>query len=259
MKNNPALMTSQNTELFLESIEKGDTELALKLLEQFNREKDSILFNQIGKMTRTVHDAIVNFHIETTSKLDKNPEKISKMVDASDRLQFVIKTTENAANKTMDMIENSLPISESLSKQAEALQIKWRNFLEKNISFSKENETLFFEVNEFFSRTKVDTGAIEKNLTEILMAQDFQDITGQVLKKVISLVRDVEENLVDLVKMSAGLQVLPEKSSAFIEIKEQNKPIDYHADLEGPVMDKSRTDVVTNQDEVDDLLSSLGF
>lgn len=253
MSANSPLLISNNTREFIASLEKGDTEEALRFLEQIHREKDNTLFQQIGKMTRTVHDTIVNFHIESTGKSDVSSEKISKMVDASDRLQFVIKTTENAANKTMDMIEASLPISQSLADKANTLQTQWQQFFKDNNQLAPE---LFQQVDQFFVQTTHDTHLLEQNLTQILMAQDFQDITGQVLKKVIALVRDVEENLVDLVKIAAGLQ-LPEQSVA--KPKKAVVEEGSHAGLEGPVMDKTRTDVVTNQDDVDDLLSSLGF
>lgn len=248
-----AVLMSENTREFLASLETGNTEEALRFLEQIHREKDNTLFQQIGKMTRTVHDTIVNFHIEGSGKTDASSEKISKMVDASDRLQFVIKTTENAANKTMDMIEASLPISQSLGEKANTLQVKWQEFFADNHQISAE---FFHQVDQFFSQTTQDTHLLEKNLTEILMAQDFQDITGQVLKKVIALVRDVEGNLVELIKIAAGLQ-LAELSN----VKPNKAAVENssHAGLEGPVMDKTRTDVVTNQDDVDDLLSSLGF
>jgi chemotaxis protein CheZ len=250
---NSALLISENTRDFLASLEAGDTEQALQFLEKINREKDHTIFQQIGKMTRTVHDTIVNFHIESTGKTDASSEKISKMVDASDRLQFVIKTTENAANKTMDMIEASLPITQSLGDTANTLQTQWQQFFKDHHQLDPE---LFKQVDQFFLKTKEDTHFLENNLTQILMAQDFQDITGQVLKKVIALVRDVEENLVELVKIAAGLQFPEHKVGKPNKVLSEDSS---HAALEGPVMDKTRTDVVTNQDDVDDLLSSLGF
>ncbi len=253
MSANSSLPISSNTRDFIASLEKGNTEAALRFLEEIHREKDNTLFQQIGKMTRTVHDTIVNFHIESTGKIDANSEKISKMVDASDRLQFVIKTTENAANKTMDMIEASLPVSQSLGAKAQELKTCWQQFFTENSHLEPE---LFKQVDQFFLQTTQDTRTLEQNLNQILMAQDFQDITGQVLKKVIALVRDVEENLVELVKIAAGLQLVESPSLKPSKVTVEH---DNHSGLEGPVMDKTRTDVVINQDDVDDLLSSLGF
>ena len=81
------------------------------------------------------------------------------------------------------------------------------------------------------------------------MAQDYQDLTGQVIRKVITLVQDVEENLVELVKMFGRVD-------EYNQAQQQPKKT---TGVEGPVVDKDREDVLTNQDDVDDLLSSLGF
>ena len=88
-------------------------------------------------------------------------------------------------------------------------------------------------------------------MTEVLMAQDYQDITGQIIRRVIQLVEDVEKNLIELLKLFGEEQ----KSQA----KQNVKAVDKNA-AEGPIINpEQRDDVVENQDDVDDLLSSLGF
>ena len=82
-----------------------------------------------------------------------------------------------------------------------------------------------------------------------MVAQDYQDLTGQVIRRVITLVQDVEENLVHLIKMFGSTE----------EYQKAQKQDVKHEGAEGPVIDKTREDVLTSQDDVDDLLSSLGF
>jgi chemotaxis protein CheZ len=78
-----------------------------------------------------------------------------------------------------------------------------------------------------------------------MMAQDFHDLTGQVVAKVVSLATDLEDSLVKLL-----VQAAPPEQAQKVE----------SAILNGPVVNpEGRTDVVSDQGEVDDLLASLGF
>ena len=96
-----------------------------------------------------------------------------------------------------------------------------------------------------------DSAQLHLNMTEIMMAQDFQDLTGQVIKRVIELVKEVEDSLIHL------LTVFGEPGSN--NANEEEKAVDNNG-VEGPIIDaETREDAVSSQDEVDDLLSSLGF
>jgi chemotaxis protein CheZ len=95
-----------------------------------------------------------------------------------------------------------------------------------------------------------DSTELRGQLTEILMAQDFQDLTGQIISKVITLVNEVEGRLVEILTVFGANQIEPTPKS---EKKASIAP-------EGPIMNpEEREDAVASQDEVDDLLSSLGF
>ena len=88
------------------------------------------------------------------------------------------------------------------------------------------------------------TTRIDGHLTDIMMAQDFHDLTGQVVAKVVALASELEDSLVRLLVQAAP--------------PDQVQKVEQH--LQGPVVDaEGRTDVVANQGEVDDLLASLGF
>lgn len=239
-------------------MEAGDHSGAMLAVEDLNRARDQALYHEIGKLTRHLHDAIVNFEIEQKSpegEEDGDGKTVSRIHDASDRLEFVIATTENAANKTMDMVEETIPIADELGETAKSLRGDWKRLLNREMTLGEFRE-LYKQIDNFLEFTENKASNINSNLTSILMAQDFQDITGQVLKKVITLVHEVEDNLVDLVKMASSLQgFTTEKLEADAEEIEEHREY-----LEGPVIDaEEREDVVHNQDEVDDLLSSLGF
>jgi chemotaxis protein CheZ len=104
------------------------------------------------------------------------------------------------------------------------------------------------------------TEQLNKNLQDIVLEQGFQDLTGQVLKRVIGLINDVEKDLVSLVRIAgqveevAGLADDVERDEQDIALMQKRK-----TEAEGPQINKERIDVVSGQDEVDDLLSSLGF
>lgn len=237
-------------------MESGDHSGAILAVEDLNRARDHALYHEIGKLTRHLHDAIVNFEIETNStEAQEDGKTVSRIHDASDRLQFVIATTENAANKTMDMVEDTIPIADELGETAKALRSDWKRLLNREMTLGEFRE-LYKQIDNFLAFTENKASNINSNLTSILMAQDFQDITGQVLKKVITLVHEVEDNLVGLVKMASSLQGFTTE-----KLEADPEEIEGHREyLEGPIVNaEEREDVVHNQDEVDDLLSSLGF
>jgi chemotaxis protein CheZ len=256
MTEQPQLTIAECAKEVILKMESGDHSGALLAVEDLNRARDHALYHEIGKLTRHLHDAIVNFEIETHSgNVAPDGKPVSRIHDASDRLQFVISTTENAANKTMDMVEETIPISDELGQKAKALRNDWKRLLNREMTVGEFRE-LYKQIDTFLEFTESKATNINSNLTSILIAQDFQDITGQVLKKVITLVHEVEDNLVGLVKMASSLQgFTTEKLDAEPEEIKAHKEY-----LEGPIVNADeRQDVVSNQDEVDDLLSSLGF
>jgi len=171
----------------------------------------------------------------------------NEIPDAKERLQYVITMTEQAANQTLNAVENLLPVSKTLNEQAEELSKKWERFLDREMPF-EEFKSMSAEITKHFNESKASLLQVQNGLNDILMAQGFQDITGQIIKRVIDLVQELEVNMIELIKLAGAAKTGEGKRKT--------------PDLPGPVvpgMDDKAGDVASNQDDVDDLLSSLGF
>lgn len=241
----------------LTQLESGDSMEAMNTIANLHQARDQHLFREVGKLTRSLHESIKNFAIDTSQVGDAVNDEMSRMRDASERLNYVITKTEQAANKTMDMVESTIPLSNELGNRARELKPEWQRLMRKEIK-PDEFRRLTREVEQFLDLAGKETTKIDSNLSDIMLAQDFQDLTGQVIRRVIQLVHEVEDNLVNLVKMAGTIDQitgmkheLPEKA----EVSDQP-----NIGPEGPIVNpEKRVDVVSGQDEVDALLSSLGF
>ncbi|MDH5471830.1 MAG: protein phosphatase CheZ [Gammaproteobacteria bacterium] len=207
---------------------------------------DSNLFHELGKMTREIHEAIMSFRMDSRiANLAKND-----FPDAKDRLEYVITMTENAANKVLNVVEQGTPVAEKLSDQARHLSAQWGKFKRREMQGDELRE-MGSELESFFSESEQMMSQLLSGFTEVLMAQDFQDLTSQIIRKVIKLVDDVEANLVELIKI---------QGEHFVPAREDEKSADDRASLDGPqIPGKETGDVMKGQDDVDDLLASLGF
>lgn len=232
------------------ALEVGDNDQASFLLDELARRRDSGLFQELGKLTRELHDALNNFQLD--AKISTLAEH--EIPDAKERLNYVITMTEQAAHRTLNAVEESLPIAEELQRRAEELHDKWVRFRRKDMDV-EEFRSLVPEIDSFLDLTSGHATKLNSSLSDVLMAQDFQDITGQIIRRVINLVKDVEDNLVGLIRISGQrmgpAEKIAAKSGALSE--ELSRGI-------GPqVPGVDHADVVHGQDDVDDLLSSLGF
>ncbi len=232
-------------------LETGSSHEAFLALEELNKARDRSLYYELGRLTRRLHDAISSFHIDMDINTE-NQKEISRIVDASDRLNYVINLTEQAANKTMDKVEEAVPTANLILETAESLKPEWDKVLKGEIDPKKFRE-LHNRMGLFIDGTILASKGLNKSLSDILLAQDYQDLTGQVLKRVITMVQEIEQSLVDMVRMAASVEQLA-------GIKSNDRQVASSIVAEGPVINKEkRNDVVSGQDEVDDLLSSLGF
>jgi len=243
-------MIDENTivqaKLLLENLEAGDEDAAQKNLDSLSSVSENRLFKEIGKLTRDLHDTLNSFHLDTrlTSLAAQD------IPDAKDRLEYVMTLTADAANKTMDAVEDGITIVDNIKGDALELDVGWQKVRKKQLDGVKFRE-LCTSTESFISKTATGSVELHSLLQEALMAQDFQDLTGQVIKRVIQLVHEVEESLVATIKMFGEMTDYQE---ALGEEKETK------AGERGPQMNtETRDDVVSNQDDVDDLLSSLGF
>ena len=244
-------------QLLSEKLSSDDYEGAKELIDKLVEVRDRNMFNMVGRLTRGLHNAIVNFNVE--GNFDVEPTEIvsSEIKDATDRMNYVINMTQKAAETTMDKVEESAPIALSLGEEASQIRDEWQRLQRREMS-KGEFKSLYKRIDDFLEQTQTGSQSLNQNLQDIILEQGFQDLTGQVLKKVIGLVRDVEQNLVDLVRIAGQVEDI----TGLGEDADSNDLIvDKKVDeLEGPqVKGEEREDVMSSQDEVDDLLSSLGF
>jgi chemotaxis protein CheZ len=226
----------------LEADEEKQAQTQLGILAQ---SQESELFHQVGKLTRELHEALSNFNID--SRLIDLAEK--EIPNTRERLNYVITTTEEAAHKTLEFIDQSLPLTSKLNRITEEFDTSWHHFCAEELD-TDEFRVFKKEIEFYLPEVKQHSDQIHKNLSEMMLAQGFQDLTGQVISQVISLVEEVENNLVRLVQVS----------SQHLEHKQKDiNPVD-PIKAEGPQINtENKPNVVNNQDDVDDLLSSLGF
>lgn len=198
------------------------------------------VFNQVGQMARMLHDTL------GALGYDKLLEKtVSALPDAKDRLAYIANLTEQAACKVLNATDIANPLQEELEAGAALLGAKW-DALYANKMGVEDFKLMAAETRAFLkSAVPQRTAATKEQLMEIMMAQDFQDLTGQVIKKVVALAQDLESQL-----MAVLIETMPgEKRTESVTSL-----------LNGPVINaEGRTDVVGSQQQVDDLLDSLGF
>ena len=234
----------EQTRNIIKELEGNNMEGANKLLDELANMREKDLFQELGKLTREFHDALNSF------RLDSRLAKIAgeEIPDAKERLNFVIQKTEEAANTTLNVVETSIPVCERVGQSTTELLTKWERFTSRDMD-AQEFRELSKEIAGFLTRLGTDVNTIKGGLNDVLMAQDFQDITGQIISRVITLVGDLEEGLVNLIRISGG-----------VADDVQNEKKEDASKLDGPQVPGIESDsAVSGQDEVDDLLSSLGF
>lgn len=214
----------------LESDNEQDVDIQLTALAQG---ADNNLFLEIGKLTRDLHAALSDFNVDSAiTSLTKND-----IPDSQDRLSYVITLTEQAAHQTLEAVDKATPATDNLMTLTKTVQQAWQTVP---------------QIDDVASSLIQQTQTIQRALSDITMAQGFQDLTGQVLRKVTDLIEDVQTNLVELIKIAAKHQPHTESRTAAKKVD----PLK----AEGPQINAAdKPNVVANQDDVDDLLSSLGF
>ncbi|BCX89211.1 chemotaxis protein CheZ [Methylomarinovum tepidoasis] len=228
------------------ALEQGDEEEADRVLDEIGRVRQSMLFQEIGRLTRQLHDALTGFMLD--DKLAELTER--EMPDARERLKYVITMTEQAANTTLNVVEQVLPMVDDLSARTASLSQRWRRLLQREMSFEEFKE-FSRDITTFLDELDDGLNQVQGQLNEVLMAQSFQDLTGQIIRRVIDLVQEVEHSLVELIRFAA-------RQGSGQPVKTGKKADKTEA--QGPVVPEvDQGEAVSSQDDVDDLLSSLGF
>jgi chemotaxis protein CheZ len=249
-------ITLEQAKQLVTFLEQGEQEKADKLIMEAASKEQSELFAEVGKLTRQLHESLKNFELDTRIA-DLTTEALP---DAKERLNYVMEMTENAANKTMDAVEASLPLAQQLADDLSDIKPTWDRLMRRDIQLG-EFKTLCHDLDKFMQGSQTTTDELQGHMTNVLMAQDYQDLTGQVIRRVIELVREVEDSLIHLLTVFGTAEDPNSKQKENIEeVQIMEMDPAQISGPEGPILNaESREDVVSNQDEVDDLLSSLGF
>ena len=242
------LITLDQAKKLVELLEQGLQHEANLMLADVCQPNAHALFAELGHLTRQLHTSLQEFQLDP--RIPSLAEK--EIPDARERLNYVIDMTDKAANRTMDAVEACLPLSDKLNDSIQRILPDWNALMTRRIAIG-QFKTLCHQLDEFIKVSELDADKLRHLLTDILMAQDFQDLTGQMIRKVIALVQEVENKLVEMLTMFGDLDITAGTTS-------QNQQPERNIEAEGPIINKElRTDVVNGQDDVDDLLSSLGF
>lgn len=200
---------------------------------------DSVHY-KVGVLTRQLHDSL-----NELGYADRLRGSMGELPDAQSRLSYIARLTGEAAEKVLNRVELAKGQQDLLAERVRAMRAQ---LVEDPVAAVAKGRVM-----NFLEEVEQGTQQADEHLTEIMMSQDFHDLTGQVIARVVSLAADLEDQLVQLL-----IQTSPNPQQALSACAEPaDKPKEH---LAGPVVDPEKTpDVVTNQSQVDDLLASLGF
>ena len=265
-----SVLLEQATAL-VKAIETGDLSGSVEMINALHNSRHDVFYREVGVLTRGLHEAIKTFGEDVSDKLNLDETAKAVMNDASERLVHVIELTETTSHETMDRVDRSLVLVDNLDEQSERFQ--------GLLSLVGQLEDEFEALHGVFDRTcelrdssEETVAELRTLLTDIVVSQSVQDITGQLIRRVITLLTQVEGQLVKLIGMSAKVEQLRGVESrlglglndsasapATNNAKAKAKKPDAEVKAVGPQINKNAPDVAQNQDDVDDLLSSLGF
>jgi len=192
---------------------------------------------RIGQMTRSLHDNLRGLGF------DRLLEKAaSEMPDARDRLEYVAMMTEKAAQRVLNATEVAGPLQDSIGEGANTLAVQWKALTDGSFS-EGDYRAMAAQTQAYLESTRDNVSLTKQQLLDIMMAQDFQDLTGQVIKRVTEVAHNIESQLVQLLVDYAPAEAKTEDTGL----------------LNGPQINAAGKDVIANQSQVDDLLESLGF
>lgn len=197
-------------------------------------------FQRVGHMARQLHDTLRELGYDKMIS-----QTVEALPDAKDRLAYIANLTEQAACKVLNATDVANPLIDSLEVDAQGLASRWDRVYANQMGVD-DFKQLAAETRAFLKdQLPQKTGGTKAQLMEIMMAQDFQDLTGQVIKRVVTLAQELESQL-----MGALIEVMPG----------ERRTESVNSLLNGPVINAENSgDVVVDQQQVDDLLGSLGF
>ncbi|WET42360.1 protein phosphatase CheZ [Citrobacter enshiensis] len=196
---------------------------------------------RIGSLTRMLRDSLRELGLDQAyAEAGRSDSGLSR-----DRLDYVVQMTAQEAERALNSVEASQPHQDEMEKGAKALSQRWDAWFENPIELSDARE-LVTDTRKYLGDVPGHTSFTNAQLLDIMMAQDFQDLTGQVIKRMMDVIQEIERQLLMVL-----LENIPEQGA---RPKRENESL-----LNGPQVDTSKAGVVASQDQVDDLLDSLGF
>ena len=218
------------------------------------------VIQQIGELTRMLHDTIEQLGVVNVGVMPELQAATSALPDARSRLNYIANKTSDAANRVLNSVDDAKVEHQQLMSES-------RRIVEAIDADAGIDAGVRELVHRHIGNLNASCDRIDKHLTNIMMAQDFHDLTGQVIAKVVKLTSSLEEQLVELLLQTAPMHSAPAAAAVLATVPEVEPAApaaeftaDGHPALQGPVVDPDNTpNVVTSQSEVDDLLASLGF
>ncbi len=198
-----------------------------------SEDADKPIFDRLGGLVRMMHDSMRELGYDRSLS-----DVASQISDAQGRLEYVASLTEQAANKVLNATDVGIPEQDALAKTAKDIDTRWEHLFSGKMSV-EDFKLLASDSKHFANKVYASTDAEKARLLDIMMAQDFQDLTGQLIKKVLIITQAVERELAQILLDNAP-----------VELKE--KAIEL---MEGP----SVPNAALEQNDVDNLLDSLGF
>ncbi|ANJ66616.1 hypothetical protein A9404_03795 [Halothiobacillus diazotrophicus] len=233
-----------NAQALVAALEADDESEISRCIAALAANQRSTVFEEVGRMTREVHEALMTFaEDERLNDLTK-----ADMPDARDRLRYVITLTEQAANRTLTVVEAAQPIADRLTERS----LRLRKQLAQVAGDEADNTrlvTVVSTVSEYLESILKNGEILKTQLNEVMMAQEFQDLSGQMLMRVIDLLEQLEKKLVGLLRVTGVPETRAKDTTTQEDLKQGV----------GPQMPGGGSDVAKSQDDVDDLLASLGF
>ena len=201
----------------------------------------SDVHNKIGHLTRQLHDTLRELGLA-----EKLRGSAAELPDAKSRLSYIARLTGEAAEKVLNRVDQAKNQHDHIAAETQRVKAQ---MIENPVAAVAKGHIM-----NFLTDLEQSSKEIDQHLTEIMMAQDFHDLTGQVIARVVTLATTIEDQLVELLIQTAPPHTLPPKANT------PATPEEGHPILQGPVVNaEGNAEVVTSQSEVDDLLASLGF
>lgn len=218
------------------AIEAGDRQAEREAAAAIARQQSLFLHAELQRIAGELHDALCNVHV--AGELARLAHR--ELPEAQLRLNQVIGLTEEAAHRTLAAVEASLPLADGMSSAVNRFRA---------MQSQAGGESVHPALTELLDGIVADATQLKSRLAEVMMAQSFQDLTGQIIRRVVGLVAELEDIL-------ANARI--DESGIANEGAGLRRPFADNAG-EGPALPgHGRGDIVDGQQDVDDLLSELG-